>query len=99
MKMPRVFAFEPDAKNSLPTCPVLTSTVVTFSVATRKCPVLIMEAVNGECQEAIIKAFMKMHPNEIHFTKEQASTWASKRLRAPVVACVADLFVESSMPL
>lgn len=31
----------------------------------------MMEAMNGECQEAIIGAFMKMHPNEIQLTKEQ----------------------------
>ncbi|CAM9105161.1 unnamed protein product [Ectocarpus fasciculatus] len=37
----------------------------------RKCPVLMMEAMNGECQEAIIGAFMQMHPNEIQLTKEQ----------------------------
>ncbi|CAM9207909.1 unnamed protein product, partial [Hapterophycus canaliculatus] len=37
----------------------------------RKCPVLMMEAMNGECQEAIIGAFIHMHPNEIELTKEQ----------------------------
>eukprot|EP00903_Cladosiphon_okamuranus_P017528 g16143.t1 len=37
----------------------------------RNCPVLTMEAMNGECQEAIIGAFMHMHPNEIRLTKEQ----------------------------
>lgn len=30
-----------------------------------------MEAMNGECQEAIIGAFMHMHPDEIQLTKEQ----------------------------
>ncbi|CAM9828683.1 unnamed protein product, partial [Scytosiphon promiscuus] len=37
----------------------------------RKCPVLMMEAMNGECQEAIIGAFIHMHPNEIELNKEQ----------------------------
>ncbi|CAN0455658.1 unnamed protein product, partial [Ectocarpus sp. 12 AP-2014] len=37
----------------------------------RKCPVLMMEAMNGECQEAIIGAFMQMHPNQIQLSKEQ----------------------------
>lgn len=32
-----------------------------------------MEAMNGECQEAIIGAFMQMHPKEIELTHEQAS--------------------------
>ncbi len=41
--------------------------------APRNCPVLMMEAMNGECQEAIIEAFMHMHKNEIELTKEQAS--------------------------
>lgn len=30
-----------------------------------------MEAMNGECQEAIIGAFMHMHPDEIQLSKEQ----------------------------
>lgn len=33
----------------------------------------MMEAMNGECQEAIIEAFMHMHKNEIELTKEQVS--------------------------
>lgn len=39
----------------------------------RNCPVVMMEAMNDECQEAIIGAFTRMHPNEIYLTKEQAS--------------------------
>ncbi|CAM9153609.1 unnamed protein product [Ascophyllum nodosum] len=38
----------------------------------RQCPVLMMEAMNGECQESIIDAFMNMHPNELYLTKKQA---------------------------
>lgn len=37
----------------------------------------MMEAMNGGCQEAIIGAFMQMHPNEIQLTKEQASKFRS----------------------
>lgn len=41
----------------------------------RNCPVVMMEAMNDECQEAIIGAFTRMHPNEIYLTKEQASEY------------------------
>lgn len=34
---------------------------------------MIMEPMNGECQEAIICAFMNMHPDEIQLTKEQVN--------------------------
>ena len=46
-----------------------------FSYFIRNCPVVMMEAMNDECQEAIIGAFTRMHPNEIYLTKEQASEY------------------------
>lgn len=47
------------------------SLLISSLLASRNCPVLTMEAMNGECQEAIIGAFMHMHPDEIQLTKEQ----------------------------
>ena len=35
----------------------------------------MMEAMNDECQEAIIGAFTRMHPDEIYLNKEQASEY------------------------
>lgn len=50
---------------------VLTFHPIFAFLTPRNCPVLTMEAMNGECQEAIIGAFMHMHPDEIQLTKEQ----------------------------